>query len=216
MKKELLRLEFHCHTNYSHDSLTTPATLVNACRVKKIDRVVITDHNMIAGAEEARGIAPEMVIIGEEIMTTAGELLAAFVREKIPPNLSPLDAIEKLKAQDAFISVSHPFDRFRSGSWKEDQLTEILPFIDAIEVFNSRCFLPWFNNQARLLAERFDLAGTVGSDAHANYELGRSTLKIEPFQNAEELRKVIRAAIPFVKWSPPWFHLSSRYAALRK
>ena len=216
MKKELLRLEFHCHTNHSHDSLTTPASLVNACRLKNIDRVVITDHNTITGAEEAKGIAPEMVIIGEEIMTTAGELLAAFVREKIPPNLPPLAAIEKLKAQDAFISVSHPFDRFRSGGWKEDQLMEILPWIDAIEVFNSRCFLPGFNNQARALAERLDLAGTVGSDAHANYELGRSTLKIEPFQNAEELRRVIRAAKTSVKWSPPWFHLSSRYAALRK
>jgi hypothetical protein len=216
MKNELLRVEFHCHTNHSHDSLTTPASLVAACRRKKIDRVVITDHNTIKGAQEAKVIAPEMVIIGEEIMTEAGELLAAFVRENIPPDLPPLEAIERLKAQDAFISVSHPFDRFRSGGWEVERLIEILPLVDAIEVFNSRCILPGFNKQARALADRLDLAGTVGSDAHASYELGRSILKIKPFQNAEELRKAIRTAIPIVKWSPPWFHLSSRYAALRK
>jgi len=216
MRKEMLRVEFHCHTNHSPDSLSTPASLVDACRIIKIDRVVITDHNTITGAEEAQAIAPEMVIIGEEIMTTAGELLAVFVHEKVPPNLPPLEAIERLKAQGAFISVSHPFDRFRSGSWEAVRLMEILPFVDAIEVFNSRCILPGFNNQAQSLADKLDLAGTVGSDAHANYELGRSIMKIESFQNSEELRRAIRTAVPIVKWSPPWFHLSSRYAALRK
>ena len=50
----VLRVEFHCHTIASQDSLTRPATLVEACRRKRIDRVVVTDHNTIAGARAAQ------------------------------------------------------------------------------------------------------------------------------------------------------------------
>jgi len=50
----MLSLEFHCHTHASKDSLTPPADLIAAARRKGIDRVVITDHNSIAGAREAQ------------------------------------------------------------------------------------------------------------------------------------------------------------------
>jgi predicted metal-dependent phosphoesterase TrpH len=78
-----LRVEFHCHTIASKDSLTRPADLIDTCRRKGIDRVVVTDHNTIAGARAAQAIDPELVIIGEEIATTSGEILAAFVKEEI-------------------------------------------------------------------------------------------------------------------------------------
>ena len=68
----LYSLEFHCHTHASKDSLTLPADLIAAARRKGIDRVVVTDHNSIAGAREAQAIDPELIIIGEEIMTTKG------------------------------------------------------------------------------------------------------------------------------------------------
>ena len=77
----MLRTEFHCHTVYSKDSLTQPARLVDACRRKGIDRVVVTDHDAIGGAREAQALDPERVIVGEEIMTARGEILAAYVRE---------------------------------------------------------------------------------------------------------------------------------------
>jgi len=60
------------------------------------------------------------------------------------------------------------------------------------------------------------MAGTVGSDAHAAFELGRSLMVLEQFEGPDEMRKVIRAGVPRVKWSPPWFHLISRYASIRK
>lgn len=212
----MLTLEFHCHTSFSKDSLTLPADLVATCRRKGIDRVVVTDHNLIGGALEAQAIDPELVILGEEVMTTRGEILAAFVRDEIPRGLSPAETIRRLKEQGAFISVSHPFDRMRAGGWEEKDLLEILPEIDAIEVFNSRCMRPSFNRRAKEFAEKYNIAGTVGSDAHALFELGRSVMLLDQFNGPEEMRKVIRKGIPRVKWSPPWVHFVSRYAFMIK
>lgn len=209
-------VEFHCHTIYSRDSLTQPEDLVKACRRKGIDRVVVTDHNTIEGARAAQAVDPGRVIVGEEIMTTRGEILAAFVQEEIPKGLSPGETIRRLRDQGAFISVSHPFDIWRHGSWQEADLLEIAPDVDAIEVYNSRCMLPRFNREARRFAEQHHLAGTTGSDAHAAFELGRARLVLEPFADAEGLRKVIRGGIQKVRWSPPWYHFSSRYAVIYK
>ena len=209
-------LEFHSHTLASRDSLLRPADLVTAARRKGIDRVVVTDHNSIAGARAAQRLDPERVIVGEEIMTTRGEILAAYVTEEIPAGLSPQETIRRLREQGAFISVSHPFDRFRAGGWDEADLMDILPFVDAIEVFNSRCMLRRFNVEAGEFSRRNGIPGTVGSDAHAAFELGRSLLLVEPFEDPDEMRVVVPRGVPQVRWSPPWFHLTSRYASLRK
>jgi len=211
-----IKVEFHCHTRYSKDSLTSPERLVKACHRKGIDRVVITDHNTIDGARAAQVLDPELVIVGEEIKTAQGELLAVYVKEEIPPGLSSKETVRILKDQGAFISVSHPFDIFRSGHWKESDLLDILPEVDAIEVFNSRCWSPEFNRQAQEFAVKHDVPGTVGSDAHAPIELGRSVLLLEQFQGPDELRTVIRRGVPKVRWSWPWVHLISRYAVIRK
>ena len=211
-----LHTEFHCHTIFSKDSLTRPEDLVTTCRRKGIDRVVVTDHNTIAGARAAQTIDPELVIVGEEIMTTRGEILAAFVTEEIPRGLTPQETLRRLKDQGAFISVSHPFDRWRSGHWQVEDLLEILPEVDAIEVYNSRCMLARFNREAQEFAAKHNLAGTVGSDAHVTFELGKSLMVLEPFEDSSDLRRVIRNGTPSVKWSPPWIHFTSRYAVLYK
>lgn len=189
---------------------------MDACHRQHIDRVIVTDHDTIAGGLAAQRLDPERVIVGEEIMTTKGEILAAFVKEEIPPRLSPEETIRRLRQQGAFVSVSHPFDAWRSGGWDEPDLLAITPLVDAIEVFNSRCVSPAYNQQAIAFARQHDLAGTVGSDAHAAFELGRSVLLLEPFADAEGLRHVIRAGTAETRLSPPWIHLVSRYAKLRK
>ncbi|MCZ2126728.1 MAG: PHP domain-containing protein [Anaerolineales bacterium] len=211
-----LILEFHCHTYASKDSLTRPADLIRAARRRGLDRLVVTDHNSIRGALEAQALDAELIIVGEEIMTTKGEILAAYVTEEIPAGLSPRETIERLRAQGAFVSVSHPFDALRSGGWKEADLLEIVPFVDAIEVFNSRCIDPRFNRQAQEFAEKYNLPGTVGSDAHGIVEVGRSVLLLDAFDGAEGLRKVIRGAKFQTTLSPWTVRLISRYASVRK
>jgi predicted metal-dependent phosphoesterase TrpH len=215
--KELLKVECHCHTQYSKDCLTSLDKLLQACERKGIDRLIITDHNTIQGAQLAFRMNSERVIVGEEIMTQAGELLAFFVQEEIPGGLPPLEAISRLREQSAFISVSHPYDRLRKGHWKPEDLVIISPLVDAIETFNARCiWWPQFNNQAQTYANQHNLAGTAGSDAHSAYEVGRATLLLAPFSNADDLRRVIRSAQFRTALSPPWVFLASRLAKWRK
>lgn len=211
-----LRVEFHCHTIASKDCLTTPRRLVEACLRKGIDRVVISDHNTLRGALHAREIDPERVIVGEEIKTTAGELLAAYVQEEIPRDLPPLEAVQRLRQQDAFISVSHPFDAYRHGSWKLSDLDAIRPYVDAIEIFNARCIKPEFNLLARQYAQQHGLAGTVGSDAHTTFELGQAVLLLAPFEDAAGLKAALPAAQEDVHPSAAWVHLTSRFAVWYK
>jgi len=212
----MLHTEFHAHTIYSKDSLATPEKVLAACKRKGIDRIAITDHNTIAGALRARTLDPERVIVGEEIMTTQGELLAFFVEDEISPGLSPQEAIQRLRRQEAFISVSHPFDRLRKGAWEEADLLEILPLVDAIETFNARCMSPAFNRLAHDFARQHDLASTVGSDSHAIFEIGKATLLLPEFHNAQGLRAVIRQGQAHASLSAPWVHFTSRYASWYK
>ncbi len=211
-----LSVEFHCHTIFSKDSLTKPEKLVETARKKGIDRVIVTDHNTIRGALAAQALDPQRIIVGEEIMTTKGEILAAFVREEIPAGLTPLETIKRLREQGAFISVSHPFDVMRKGHWNLPDLLEILPLVDAIETFNARCWLRNFNAQALAFARARNIQGTVGSDAHTARELGRAVLMVTPFAGAEELRAVLPQAQVKARMSSPLIHLTSRYAVLVK
>ncbi len=177
--------------------------------------MIVTDHNSIAGALAAKDLDPERVIVGEEIMTSAGELLAAFVTEEVPAGLEPFEAIELLQSQGAFISVSHPFDKFRSP-WDPRILTDLIPEIDAIEVFNARVMWPGFNWKARNFAQEHDLAGTSGSDAHTIAEVGAATLWLDQFSDASGLRLAIRHAQPQNRLSGPWVHFASRRAVRTK
>jgi predicted metal-dependent phosphoesterase TrpH len=211
----LLKVEFHCHTIYSKDCLVPPEKLVKAARQAGVDRLIITDHNSIGGALRAQALDPELVIVGEELLTTRGELLCAFVKEELPRGLEPLDAIRRLRAQGAFISVSHPFDRRRHG-WALDDLRMIAPLVDAIEVFNARCQLALLNQQAAAFASEAHLAGTAGSDAHTLGEVGRATVTLPYFSGAEELRSLIGQGIIQGKLSSPFIHLTSTYARFYK
>ena len=189
----VIRVEFHCHTSMSKDCLVPPGHLVQCAVRKGIDRLVITDHNTISGAVAAREQDPAHVIVGEEIMTTQGELLAAFVRSEIPPGLTPVETISRFRDQGAFISVSHPFDVHRKGAgasgtfWKSCHWW--MPSRSTIPGASS----PGTTSMAQEFAERHDLAGTVGSDAHTCWELGRSTQILPDFWTADDLRRVIRA-----------------------
>jgi predicted metal-dependent phosphoesterase TrpH len=210
-----LRVDFHTHTGYSPDSIASIARFLKSAHLHGLDRVVVTDHNTIRGALAAQKAEPEFVIVGEEIQTTCGELLAAFVKEEVPKNLDPMKAIELLRAQGAFISVSHPMDYMRSG-WPDEDLKRIIPFVDAIEGANARVLKNATNTMALVFAREHDLAITAGSDAHHPYELGRMSLELPAFTDADSLRSVIRAGRVVGMRSPGWVHLFSTQARIVK
>jgi hypothetical protein len=208
----LWRVELHSHTEYSRDCRTPLEKVIQACQRKGIDRIAITDHNTVAGALKLQQIAPDLVIAGEEIMTTEGELLAFYVKETIPPLLTPAETIRRLRDQGAVISVSHPFDRFRKGAWEEAQLLRIVDQVDALEVFNARCVFNEDNLKALAFARHHQKPGTVGSDAHIPYELGRAVLRMRPFRDAAEFLAMLPTATPDTALSPVWVHGMSSWA----
>ena len=203
----LWRVELHCHTYRSGDSLADPRRLLEAARRKGMDRLAITDHNTIAGAREARQLDADRFIVGEEVLTTEGELLAYFVQEEVPAGLSPEATIRLLREQGAVIAVSHPFDAFRKG---------ILPLVDALEVLNARTWAMRPNRLAADWARQAGLPGIAGSDAHAPFEVGTAYTMMEPFTDAPSFRRSLASARVAGRLSPPWVHLVSRYAAWNK
>jgi predicted metal-dependent phosphoesterase TrpH len=206
--KEWVKVEFHCHTVYSGDSSNRISRLLPLARQRGLDHLAITDHNTIQGALRAKELDNELVIIAEEIRTTQGEILAYFVSEQVPGGLVPLEALERLKKQNAFISVPHPFDPMRRG-WSREELEKILPYLDALEVFNARCFDRTANDHAEEYAREKQLSMLVGSDAHSLLELAMACVELPEFHSADELRQVIRQAKMISQYMAVTDHLLS-------
>ncbi len=209
---KLWKVELHSHTLWSKDCLTGFDQFIAACHRKGIDRIAVTDHNTAEGALELARRAPDLVIVGEEIMTTQGELLGYFLKESIPARLTPEETIRRLRAQGAVISVSHPYDRIRNGAWEEADLLKIIDQVDALEVFNSRCLYSEDNDKALALAHEHNRLFTVGSDAHIAYELGRATLKMQPFEGPGSFFEALKGAARDTRLSPFWVHGRSTQA----
>lgn len=193
MNKTILA-EFHCHSNYSFDSLVSLEDIINTCRSRGIGKIAITDHGCMEGAYKAHQMAPDLVIVSEEIQTSEGEILGYFMTEEIPDGLEPMEVIRRLQGQGAFISVAHPFDPWRGSHWKEGTLEELVPYLDGVEAFNARCFDPVFNEKAGAFATLHQKAWMVGSDAHSVAEIGRAVLELPDFNSAKELREAVKTA----------------------
>jgi predicted metal-dependent phosphoesterase TrpH len=210
------RVDFHSHTVYSKDGLTGIRKFIDAARRAGLDRIAVTDHNTARGGLEAASLAPDLIIPGEEIQTSEGELLGYYVREEIPKGGTPEATIARLREQGAAVSVSHPFDRFRRGAWNPVTLARIVPLVDAVEGFNARCMFAADNRQAADFARGYRLPITAGSDAHAALEIGAAGLEIPPFHDGGTLRAAFRSARVFGRLSPWWVHFLSQYAKLKK
>lgn len=205
-----LKIDLHIHTCASKDAALHPATVIEAAKRRGLDRICITDHNSIEGALVGREIDPDFVIVGEEILTEHGEILAFFVSEWVPPGLSHRETIDRLKDQGAVISVSHPFDRHRNQPWTGDMLAAIADQVDAIETFNARAIHAEDNRKAQEFAAAFNLAGTAGSDAHSAMEIGAAYLELPAFTTAVGFRSALPQAIIHGQLSPAWVHALSR------
>jgi predicted metal-dependent phosphoesterase TrpH len=216
-EETLWRVDLHIHTRFSPDSATEPAALIARARQLGLARIAITDHDTIDGALAAQQLAPDLVIVGEEIRTAAGgELIAYFVQETVPPGLPLREAIRRLRGQAAVISVSHPLDRLRNSALGERLTREIIEEVDALEGFNARCLLPRDNRAAARLAGQYGKALTAGSDAHTLGEVGAGYLLAPPFADSPDaLRASLTQAQVAGRWTGPWPHFASTLARLR-
>jgi len=84
-----LKVDFHCHSEYSSDSFNRIPALISTARKASLDRLVITDHNSIRGALIAKQLAPELIIVGRR--SNQCRRIAGLLRKQIhPKNLAPL------------------------------------------------------------------------------------------------------------------------------
>ncbi len=211
-----VRVELHCHTLASKDSLVPVRRYLTRCKKLGIDKFAITDHNEIKEALAAKAIAPEMVIVGEEIQTTQGELLGYFMSDIVPSGLTPLETIHRLRAQGAVICIPHPFDPYRGKDWEFGDLEALVPYVDAVETFNARCLGKKANIKAALFANENDLLETVGSDAHTLPELGAATVTMPDFSDGQTFLENLRNSVLETEPLPFYVHLFSNYAKLFK
>lgn len=212
------RVDLHTHTWASPDSLTDPHALVERARDLGLNRVAVTDHNTIEGALAASALAPDMIIVGQEIDTaTGGELIAYFMQECIPSGLPVEEVLQRLRRQGAVISVSHPLDAWRGSAMGEANTLAIIDQVDALETFNARCLRAEFNRRAAEMAARHSKLVTAGSDAHTLAELGAGYLTLPVFRSTPEaFRDSLAKAVPGGRLTGIWPHAASTLAKVRK
>ena len=86
----------------------------------------MTDHDRIDGALAARDAAPDglTVIVGEEIKTGDGDLIAAFLERAVPPGMSAVDTVAAVREQGGLVGIPHPFDGLRGSLLTGGRMTE--------------------------------------------------------------------------------------------
>lgn len=188
---DLIRADLHVHTVFSHDGHLQLETIVELAKKRQIQCVAITDHNTVKGAVAMRHLAPPWlsIIVGEEVMTTRGELTGLFLQERVPPDMSPEETMAAIKEQRGLVLVPHPLDRVRGASLGEERLMSILSGVDILEVWNSRTAFEADNIAADEFADKFDILKSAGSDAHREFEFGNSYVEMPPFTTKEEFAR---------------------------
>jgi predicted metal-dependent phosphoesterase TrpH len=168
-----MKFDMHVHTRHSKKcGWIRPERLVEVAIERGLSGLAVTDHNTIAGALEVSEIVRDgglrlEVIIGEEITTDRGEVLAYFIDEEIEPG--PFEEVlSEIRRADGISAIPHPFDRIRKGFIGTEA---VLRDVDAIEVLNARCL---FNRSALDLCREGKKPMVAGSDAHFYREVGRA------------------------------------------
>jgi predicted metal-dependent phosphoesterase TrpH len=175
-------IDLHIHTNQSpFCGWIKPKKLIARALEIGLDGLAVTDHNTIDGALEIIDIVKDenidlIVVIGEEITTDRGEVLAYFLKKEICPGPFT-DVLKEIRRVKGISAIPHPFDDLRHHSVCMT-INDIQSF-DCVEVFNSRCFSKRENDLASNFAKKHNLAVTAGSDAHFLNEVGNSGVIIQ-------------------------------------
>lgn len=211
-----MKVDFHVHTCYSGDSFTSLEAVVEACRKRGLGKVAITDHNTIAGALALSEMAPDLVIVGEEIKTDVGEIIAYFLEEEVPKGLPVQEAIARVREQGGLVGVPHPLDRLRREAMGLPHLLTIIEQVDMLEAFNARTTFPVDNRRVLDLAREWGLLVTAGSDAHTAWEIGHAYLEMPAFNDKDEFLRSLAQGQIVGRLTSPLIHLVSTWAKLIK
>ncbi len=180
-----MKLDLHIHTSYSPDGKVDPKDVLKIAKKLGIDAIAITDHNEIKGALKARSYGILPVIIGEEVSTLSGHVLAYNIECLIPRGLTVEETIEKIQECSGIAVIAHPY-RYWSGVGEKETIKNIR-HVDGIEIFNGRC-KERSNKKAKTLAEKYNKFGTGGSDAHFPEHIGKAGVVTDCYDIPECLK----------------------------
>jgi predicted metal-dependent phosphoesterase TrpH len=191
----LIKVDLHVHSDSSYDCCTTIEEFRYAFDQGVINRIAITDHSVIELAFELKTLFGDKIIVGEEVMTSGGEIIGLFLTKQIPKLLTPEKTIEEIRKQGGVVYIPHPFDLNRSGIGRYEHADKIMEMADIVEVFNSRCFTQTPNEKAHEYAEMHDCIVSAASDAHDWKDIGTSFVELEDFATAEEFLVSMKKAV---------------------
>jgi predicted metal-dependent phosphoesterase TrpH len=188
------------HTTIS-DGWPTPQELVDhAARRAKLDVIAVTDHDTIEGALRARDHAARRarfhVIVGEEVSSRDGHIVALFLERRVRPGMSAAATVDAIHNQGGLAVAVHPFwrtqRRTRTGpvhgvGWLAAELD-----FDAIEVENATPGFYLVNQLAHRLNLGLGAADLGSSDAHILDAVGRAFTEF-PGKTPEALRAAIES-----------------------
>ena len=193
------RADPHIHTLAS-DGVDSVEAMLDAAVARGLDVIAITDHERIDAAVAAQHIAqvrglPIEVIVGEEITTRNGHLVALFLKHRVRPWGSMRDSIARVHDQGGIAIVAHPLVPYplcASERTIRRLLDEPDPRVhpDAIEAFNpTTAGMRWARRVPAFVAET-GVAAVGGSDAHRAASVGRVVTTF-PGHTTDDLRAAI-------------------------
>lgn len=195
------RADLQIHTAMGDGLADLPELLAYVEEHTDLSVIAITDHDDIRAAWEARELWAKdsysfEVIVGEEITTLEGHLVALFIEEPIP-SLRPLrESLQAVHAQGGLCIIPHPL-AWMTRSIQQRTIDEIMrlavdgAYFDAIEVENQTLAARITRGRAlRLNREAYHLAEVGGSDAHFLQAIGTAYTSF-PGYTADDLRQAI-------------------------
>lgn len=202
MTERLAKADLHIHST-ADDGLATPQEIVDHVeRNTDLDIIAITDHDAIAGAMEAREIVARgqyrvQVIVGMEITTRQGHLLALGLERPIRM-LQDIDAtISQVHEQGGFCILPHPLAWFSMGA-RQSTVNRLVSratdsvYLDGVEVFNpSFAGRVVFQRVWQLNSSRWHLAVCGGSDSHALHTIGSACTLFPGDKSEAGLRRAL-------------------------
>ena len=180
---ELGKADMHLHTLYSDGTASVQAVLDHVERATDLDLIAITDHERIDGALRAREIHAAgsysfELVVGEEITTRRGHVLALFIAERVPA-LRPLaETLERIHDQGGIAIAPHPMAPLTPSLGTRSLLAahaadDPRQWLDGIELMNpSAAGRARRLDRARLNTDVLRLATVGNSDAHVLEGIG--------------------------------------------
>lgn len=189
----MYKVDFHTHSTASPDGSIKAAQYKQLLDSGRLDAIAVTDHNRIDFALALQQELGSKIIVGEEIMTTEGEIIGLFLKELVPAKLSPLETVQAIKKQGGLVYIPHPFETVRKGL-QAKSLAAITDYIDIMEVYNGRAMLQNRTAKAMEWSQTHNKLGAASSDAHGSKGVGYTYTMLSALPTKASLLKLLQAA----------------------